>query len=91
MAVRAPGVVAAFEMWVLRVDRATVVSTGASYRYDAGIVASEQGRHEQRGEREVAEMVDGELHLEPILGRPLGDMSREAAGVTGSARRDVGG
>jgi hypothetical protein len=73
LAVRAPGVVASFEVWVLGVDRATVVTTRAGDRDDAGVVASEQGRHEQRGEREVAEMVDGELHLEPVLGPPLGD------------------
>jgi len=63
-------VVAAFEVWVLRVDRATVVTTGAGHRYDAGVGASEQGRLEQRGERVVAEMVDGQLHLEPVLGPP---------------------
>jgi len=49
------------------------VTTGAGDRDDAGVGAPEQGGHEQRGEREVAEMVDGELHLEPVLGPPLGD------------------
>lgn len=68
-----PRVVAAVEVGVRRVDRPSRVPPGAGDRDDAHVVACEQCRQEQRGEREVPEMVHAELHLEAVLGPALGD------------------
>src|SRR5215218_8497374 len=68
-----PGIVAPGQVGVGRVERPPGVAAGAGDRDHAGAVAGQQGRQQQGGEGEVAEVVDGQLHLEPVLGPPLGD------------------
>src|SRR5215218_9875797 len=73
LAVGPPGLVVAGQVGVGRVERPPGVAAGAGDRDHAGAVAGQQGRQQQGGEGEVAEVVDGQLHLEPVLGPPLGD------------------
>ena len=65
-----------------RVDGAAHVMGGARDGDDPRRVGAQQRRHQQRGERPVAEVVDAELHLEAVDRAALGDAHH--AGVVDS-------
>ena len=73
LAVGPPGPVPTVQVGIVGVHRPTHVVGGARHRDDPSRVRTQQRRHQQRGEGEVPEVVDAELHLEAVDGLALGD------------------
>jgi len=80
LAVRLPGSVAPLQMWVLGIDATAHVVSGARHRDDARGRRRGQHRQQVRCECVVPEVIDAELHLEPVDRPPLGN-SHEAGVV----------
>src|SRR5918999_5493640 len=71
LSIGSPGLVAAFEVRVVRIKSRPDMPPGARDRDDARIDPPEQGRKEERREDEMSKMVHGELHLEAVFGALL--------------------
>ena len=68
LAVGLPGAVAAVKMWILGVDGPAHVVGGARHGHHPGCGRSQQDGEQAGGQGVVAEVINAELHLEPVGG-----------------------